>query len=37
MVPNAPDRLNLRVWLMLAIVGAILCVIGWYRYLQGLA
>jgi hypothetical protein len=29
---TTPDLLNLRVWLMLAILGAILCVIGWYRY-----
>ena len=29
-----PDRLNVRVWLLLAIVGAVLCVIGWYRYFQ---
>jgi hypothetical protein len=28
-----PDRLNLRVWLMLAILGAVLCLVGWYRYL----
>ena len=28
-----PDRLNLRVWLMLAILGAVLLVVGWYRYL----
>lgn len=27
-----PDRLNMRVWTMIAIVGAILCVIGWYNY-----
>ena len=32
MVSNTPDRLNLRVLWMLAIVGAILCVIGWYRF-----
>lgn len=31
-VNNAPDSTNLRVWLMLAILGAVLCVIGWYRY-----
>jgi hypothetical protein len=30
---NAPDRLNLRVWLLLVILGAVLCVVGWYRYL----
>jgi hypothetical protein len=28
-----PDRLNLRVWLMLAILGGVLCLVGWYRYL----
>ena len=32
MAVQAPDRLNMRIWAMLAIVGAILCVIGWYRY-----
>jgi hypothetical protein len=30
---NSPDRLNLRVWLLLVILGAVLCVVGWYRYL----
>jgi hypothetical protein len=30
---TTPDTLNLRVWLLLSVVGAILCVIGWYRYL----
>jgi hypothetical protein len=34
MQTNVPDRLNMRVLTMLAIVGAILCVIGWYRYLS---
>jgi hypothetical protein len=34
MTNNAPDRLSLRLWLMLAVVGAILCLIGWYRYVQ---
>jgi hypothetical protein len=29
-----PDTLNLRVWLMLVIVGAALSLIGWYRYFQ---
>ena len=33
MEPNAPDRMNMRVLWLLAIVGAILCVVGWYRYL----
>ncbi len=32
MIANAPDQLDTRVKLMLVIVGAILCVIGWYRY-----
>ena len=29
-----PDRLNMRVWLMLIIVSAALSLIGWYRYFQ---
>ena len=29
---NSPDRMSNRVWLMLAILGAILCIVGWYRY-----
>ena len=33
MEPNAPDRMNMRVLWLLAIVGAVLCVVGWYRYL----
>jgi hypothetical protein len=32
METNSPNRLSLNIWLMLVIVGAILCVIGWYRY-----
>ena len=32
MPPTIPDLLNMRVWLMLVIVGAILALIGWYRY-----
>ena len=28
---NSPDLLNLRVWLMLAVLGAVLAVIAWYR------
>jgi hypothetical protein len=27
-----PDRLNMRLWAFIAIVGAILCLIGWYNY-----
>jgi hypothetical protein len=30
---DSPDRLNLRVWLMLAIVGALLALVAWYRLL----
>ena len=30
---RSPDRLNMRLWLMLAIVGAFLCMVGWYRTL----
>ena len=29
----APDRLNMWLWCMLAIVGAWLCIVGWYRTL----
>jgi hypothetical protein len=29
---NSPDRMSMRIWLMLAILGAILCIVGWYRY-----
>jgi hypothetical protein len=32
MTTETPDRLNMRVWAMIALVGAILCIIGWYRY-----
>ncbi len=31
---NPPDRLNMRVWLLIVIVGAALSLIGWYRYFQ---
>ena len=27
---TSPDRLNLLVWLMLAVVGAVVCILGWY-------
>jgi hypothetical protein len=29
---TTPDWLNLRLWLMLAVLGAVLCLIGWYRF-----
>jgi hypothetical protein len=33
---NTPDRQAMLVWTMLSIVGAILCIIGWYRWAGGL-
>ena len=33
MQTKSPDGLSMAVKLMLAILGAILCVIGWYRYI----
>jgi hypothetical protein len=33
MQPNAPDLLDLRIRLMLGILGAILLVVGWIRAL----
>lgn len=32
MQPSAPDRLNMRVLLMLAVLGALLAIVGWYRF-----
>jgi hypothetical protein len=29
---NTPDRQSQLIWLLLAIVGAILCGVGWYRW-----
>ena len=34
MEPNAFDRLNSRIWFMLVIVGMVLSLVGWYRYLS---
>jgi hypothetical protein len=31
---DSSDRLNMRVWLMLAIVGGVLGLIAWYRFLS---
>ena len=31
MQPNTVDRQSLRVWLLLAILGAILSIVGWSR------
>jgi hypothetical protein len=30
-----PDRLDAQLRVMLAVLGAVLCIIGWYRYLSG--
>jgi hypothetical protein len=30
---RSTDRLNMWLWFMLAIVGAWLCLVGWYRTL----
>jgi hypothetical protein len=27
-----PDRLNMRILLLIAVVGAALALLGWYRY-----
>ena len=32
MTTQSPDRLSLGVKLMIAILGAFLCVVGWYRW-----
>jgi hypothetical protein len=29
---NSPDRSRQMVWTLLAIVGAVLAVVGWYRW-----
>jgi len=29
---ESPDRLNSRLWLMLAVLGAVLALVAWYRY-----
>jgi hypothetical protein len=31
---NTSERLNQRVWLMLAVLGAFLCLLGWYELLR---
>ena len=31
MTTTSPDRLSMRVKLMLVILGAFLCLVGWYR------
>ena len=37
MSPDPGDRTNLRLWVMLAVVGAVLALIGWYRYFTPLS
>jgi hypothetical protein len=34
MQTSTPDRMDMRIRWMLAVAGAILCVIGWFRYLS---
>ena len=31
-----PDRMNLRIMLLIALVGAALALVGWYRYIEQL-
>jgi hypothetical protein len=32
MATATPDRLNTRLLLVIAVVGAVLALVGWYRY-----
>ena len=32
MTTQSPDRLSMRLKLMIAILGAFLCLVGWYRW-----
>jgi hypothetical protein len=32
MQTNSPDRLSMGIWLLLAVLGAILGIVGWYRW-----
>lgn len=32
MAPTTPDRMNLRVMLLIALVGAALALVGWFRF-----
>ena len=34
METNSPDKMSMRVWLILAVLGAVLCIVGWYRFLS---
>ncbi len=35
MEPTSPDRMNLRVMLLIALVGAALALVGWFRFVAG--
>jgi hypothetical protein len=35
MQPTTPDRLNLRVMLLVAVLGAALALIAWFRFFAG--
>jgi len=32
MQTNSPDRLSQGIWFLLAVLGAVLAIIGWYRW-----
>ena len=32
--PNDSNRQNRVVWAVLAVLGAILCIVGWYRWVM---
>jgi hypothetical protein len=36
MTREIPDRLTMQIWRILALVGAGLALVGWYRALSGL-
>ena len=31
--PNDSNRQNRMGWIVLALLGAVLCIVGWYRYM----
>jgi hypothetical protein len=35
MEPTTPDRMNLRVMLLIALVGAALALVAWFRFFAG--
>ena len=32
--PTDSNRQNRMVWIVLALLGAVLCIVGWYRYMM---